>query len=245
LRVEVLSDYAALSERAAGLVAELVRRQPDAVLGLPTGATPEGMYAALARSGVSFARARTFNLDEYLGLPPDHPQSYRTWIREHFLRFVDLPPEAAHVPDGAAADPDAECERYEAAIRRAGGLDLVILGLGVNGHIGFNEPGTPWDSRTHRVVLSEATRRHNARFFRSPEEVPREAITMGIATILEARRVLLLASGRRKAEIVRRVLTEPPSPAVPATALHSHPRVTVLLDRAAASRLTPGPTAGE
>jgi glucosamine-6-phosphate deaminase len=237
VRIEIFDTYEAMSLRAAGLVADLIRRRPDAVLGLPTGSTPEGFYAALGGSGVSLARVRTFNLDEYVGLPREHPQSYHSFMREHLYDHVDLKPANIHIPDGMASDAEAECHRYEEAIRRAGGLDVVVLGLGPNGHIGFNEPGTPWNVRTRKVQLAEETRQANGRFFAGPDRVPREALTMGIGTILEARQVLLLASGGEKAEIVRRTVEGEPSVAVPATALQGHGNLTVLLDRAAAGAL--------
>ncbi|HEY8346472.1 MAG TPA: glucosamine-6-phosphate deaminase [Symbiobacteriaceae bacterium] len=237
MRTVVVADYAALSHLAAGIVAGFIWAHPRAVLGLPTGSTPEGFYRALVATGVSFREVRTFNLDEYVGLPRECPQSYYMYMKTRLYDHVDLRPENAHIPDGLASDPEEECRRYEAAIRRAGGLDLVVLGLGHNGHIGFNEPGTPWDIRTHRVTLAESTRRANARFFGSVEAVPREAITMGIGTILEARRILVLVSGEDKAEIVKRFLEGSPSVSVPATALRQHPDVTVIVDRAAASRL--------
>jgi glucosamine-6-phosphate deaminase len=237
VQVEIFDRYAALSERAAAMVADLMRRRTDAVLGLPTGSTPLGFYRELTRSRISFAQAQTFNLDEYVGLPGAHPESYCHFMQEHLFRHVDLDPARIHIPDGMAPDPEAECRRYEEALRQAGGLDVVLLGLGLNGHIGFNEPGTPWNLRTHKVVLDESTRRANARFFDSPDEVPREALTMGIATILEARQILLLASGAAKASIVREVLRGEVSEQVPATALRSHLNVTVLLDREAAALL--------
>ncbi len=237
LQVEVLPDYAALSERAAAIVIELLEEKPDAVLGLPTGGTPVGFYDALVASGVSLARARTFNLDEYLGLPRTHPESYYSFMKRMLYDRTDLRPENCHIPDGNAPDPEAECRRYEEAIRAAGGLDIVLLGVGHNGHIGFNEPGSPWDGRTRVVELAERTREANARFFSSIDEVPRRAITMGIGTILEARRLLLLASGSGKALIVQRLVEGEPTEEVPATALHFHPDATVLLDTEAASLL--------
>ncbi|HEY3364436.1 MAG TPA: glucosamine-6-phosphate deaminase [Symbiobacteriaceae bacterium] len=237
MKIEVMADYAALSERAAAIVAESIRRRPDAVLGLPTGSTPEGFYSALVRTGVSFRKVQTFNLDEYIGLRKEHSQSYYSYMRTHLFDRVDLPPQSIHIPDGMTPDVAAECRAYEAGIRQAGGLDVVVLGLGLNGHIGFNEPGTPWTSRTRRVALTDATRQANARFFGSIGAVPREAITMGIGTILEARRVILLASGESKADIVRRTVAEAPSEAVPATALQRHENVTILLDRAAAAEV--------
>ncbi len=237
MRVEVLANDDALSRRATEVVANLVRRRPAAVLGLPTGGTPVGFYRELVRSGVSFRQVWTFNLDEYVGLGRSHPQSYYAYMKRHLYDHVDLDPGRTHIPDGMALDWEAECRRYEALIRKAGGLDLVVLGLGHNGHIGFNEPGTPWNSRTRRVRLAEQTRQANARFFGSADLVPAEAITMGIGTILEARRILLLASGPAKASTVRRVLEGPPDTSVPATALQTHSDVTVLLDRPAAALL--------
>lgn len=235
MQIEVFADYPALSRRAAEIVAELVRARPDAVLGLPTGSTPVGFYDALVETGVSLARARSFNLDEYMGLPRTHPESYYAFMKSHLYDRTDLKPENCHIPDGMAADPAAECRRYEEAIRAAGGLDLLVLGVGHNGHIGFNEPGTPWDARTRQVTLAERTREANARFFDSQAEVPTHALTMGIGTILEARRILLLASGPSKAEIVREMVEGAPRVDVPATALQMHPNVTVLLDKEAAT----------
>lgn len=234
MRTVVVADYAALSNLAAGLAAGFIWANPHAVLGLPTGGTPEGFYRALVKTGISLAQVRTFNLDEYVGLSREHPESYFRFMKERLYDHTDLNPANAHVPHGTAPDLEAECRRYEAAIHAAGGIDLMILGLGHNGHIGFNEPGTPWDSRTRRVRLTEETRKANARFFGSVEAVPREALTMGIGTILEARRILLLASGADKAEIVNRFLHGEPSVSVPATALQQHPDVTVILDQAAA-----------
>jgi len=237
LTVEVFPDYAGMSQRAADIVVELLREKPDAVLGLPTGSTPLGFYDALVASGVSLAKARTFNLDEYLGLPRTHPQSYYSFMKRVLYDRTDLRPENCHIPDGTATDPQAECRRYEEAIRAAGGLDILLLGVGHNGHIGFNEPGSPWDARTRVVDLAETTRQANARFFNSLDEVPRQALTMGIGTILEARRILLLASGRDKAPAVRDMVEGTPTPDVPASVLQLHPNATVLLDRDAASLL--------
>lgn len=234
MNVEVFNTYADLSQRAADIVAGLIGRRPHAVLGLPTGSTPVGFYDALTKTGASFGQVQTFNLDEYVGLPKAHPESYYTFMHQHLISRVDLDPRNCHIPDGMAADPDTECQRYEALIREAGGLDVVVLGIGLNGHIGFNEPGSPWDARTRRVPLAEATRQANARFFGSIDAMPREALTMGIGTILEAKQILLLASGESKAEIIRRTLEGEPDIAVPATALQRHPNVTFLLDTAAA-----------
>jgi glucosamine-6-phosphate deaminase len=237
MHVEVYADYAGLSQRAAEIVAGLIRRKPNAVLGLPTGSTPEGFYRALAATGVSLAQVQVFNLDEYLGLPKDHPESYYHFMKEHLYDKTDVRPENCHIPDGMTADPAAECRRYEEAIRAAGGIDLVVLGVGHNGHIGFNEPGTPWTARTRKVALAERTRQANARFFNSIDEVPTYALTMGIATILEARQILLLASGAAKAPVIKETVEGEPRIEVPATALQQHPDVTVLLDKEAAALL--------
>jgi glucosamine-6-phosphate deaminase len=238
VRVEVFDTYAAMSQRAADLVTALIRRRPAAVLGLPTGSTPEGFYAALAHSNADFRQVRTFNLDEYLGLPREHTQSYYQFMKQHLYDRVNLDPTKTHVPFGMAADPDAECVRYEEAIGAAGGIDIMFLGIGHNGHIGFNEPGTPWTSRTRREELDGRTRQANARFFGRIDAVPREALTMGIGTILEARHLVMLASGEGKAEIISRMVEGEPDVAVPATALQGHPNVTVLLDRGAAMALS-------
>ena len=242
MQIRVVPTYADLSQQAAQLVAEHLRRHPDAVLGMPTGTTPEGFYAALVGTGVSFARAQTFNLDEYRGLPREHPQSFYSYMKAHLYDRVGRPPAPPHNPAGTAGFGGADVAAAEAALAAAGGLDLVVLGLGENGHIGFNEPGTPWNSRTHLATLTEATRRANARFFGSLGAVPHQAISMGVATILGARRVLLLAAGGRKQAVVRRLLSGAPDPTLPAAALWGHPDATVLLDAeaAAGSEIPPG-----
>ena len=232
-----------MSAAAAEIVAARIRAKPDAVLLLPTGTTPLGMYGRLvqlhAEEGVSFAQATFFNLDEYLGLAPDHPASYHVYMEENFYKCVDADPARVHVPDGSAPDPEAECERYEAAIREAGGVDLCVLGIGRNGHIGFNEPGAPFDSRTRVVRLAESTRRVNATDFERAQ-VPERAITVGMATIFEAREVLLLASGANKAHAAAAALRGEISETVPASMLQRHPNATFLLDREAASALDGG-----
>jgi glucosamine-6-phosphate deaminase len=245
VRLRVLPDYESMSAAAAQIVAGKVREKPEAVFLLPTGTTPLGMYERLVRlhqeQGLSFSRATFFNLDEYLGLPPDHPASYHVYMEENFYRLVDADPARIHVPDGSAPDPEAECERYEAAIREAGGVDLCVLGIGRNGHIGFNEPGAPFDSRTRVVRLSESTRRVNASDFEEGK-VPERAITVGMATIFEAREVLLLASGANKARAAAAALQGEISESVPASMLRRHPNATFLLDREAASALDGGRT---
>jgi glucosamine-6-phosphate deaminase len=228
--------------RAADLVAETLAATPDAVLGLPAGNTPRPLYAELVRrhrgGALSFARASGFNLDEYAGLPADHPASFRRFLDEQLYRQIDLLPARAHAPDGLAADLAAECARYERAIAEAGGLDLVLLGIGGNGHIAFNEPPAAFASRTRLVALTEATRAVAAAGF-GATPVPTHALTMGVATILAARRCVLLAFGAGKAEAIARMLAAPPTPDVPASALQLHANATVIVDAAAASRLTP------
>jgi glucosamine-6-phosphate deaminase len=187
-----------------------------------------------AREGLSFAGATFFNLDEYLGLPADHPASYHAYMKENFYSLVNADPRRVHVPEGSAPDPEAECERYEAAMAEAGGVDLCVLGIGRNGHIGFNEPGAPFDSRTRVVRLAESTRRVNAGDFEGGR-VPEKAITVGMRTIFESREILLLASGANKARAVAVAAGGEVSEAVPASMLRRHPDATFLLDREAAS----------
>jgi glucosamine-6-phosphate deaminase len=237
MRWEVVDDYAAMSRKASSLLLTAVRENPETVLGLPTGRTPEGMYSQIVaecgRTYHCFSRAATFNLDEYAGVPRDHPGSYHTYMRMRLFRHVDIDPARVHIPNGLAEDLVAECEQYERAIVAAGGLDLTFLGLGTNGHIGFNEPGSPLDSRTRVVTLSESTHRANAPYF--PDgHVPGQALTMGIGTILESRTIYLLASGEKKAEAIRRLARDEPDLEFPASALLRHPNVTVIADRAAA-----------
>jgi glucosamine-6-phosphate deaminase len=218
--VRVLPDYQSMSAAAADIVWGTVREKPEAVFLLPTGTTPLGMYRRLVEmhhgEGLSFARATFFNLDEYLGLPPDHPASYHVYMQENFYVLVNADPARIHVPDGSAPDPQAECESYEAAIREAGGVDLCVLGIGRNGHIGFNEPGAPFDSRTGVVRLAESTRRVNASDFEG-DRAPERAITVGMATIFESREVLILASGANKARAVAAALQGEFSETVPAS----------------------------
>ena len=240
MEVVILPSPEAVGAHGARLVANLLARKPDAVLALPTGATPRPLYAELVRlhreEGLSFARAATFNLDEYVGLPPDHPASFRRYMEEALFRHVDLRPERTHVPDGAAADVAAACTAYEAAIAAAGGLDLVLLGLGGDGHIAFNEPTSSLASRTRIKTLSAASRAANQLAFGS-EPVPGHVVTMGIATILEARRCLLLACGARKAPALAAMVEGPVTSMVPASALQLHASVTVVCDEAAAASL--------
>ena len=237
-----IAGPADVARLAADEVSGLLRRRPDAVLGLATGSSPLRLYDELVRRHavevLSFARARAFLLDEYVGLPADHPERYAAVIDRVLAARVDLPPGAVQAPDGGAADLDAACAAYEEAIRSAGGVDLQVLGIGSNGHLAFNEPGSPLASRTRVTVLTEQTRADNARFFGGDADaVPRRVLTQGLGTIMEARHLVLIATGGGKAEAVRAMLEGPVGPACPASVLQRHPRVTVLLDHAAASLL--------
>jgi len=237
--VQIFESEQELDRKAAEWLAARVR--PGAVLGLATGNTPIGMYRELAamhrRGQISFAGVRAINLDEYVGLSREHPESFAAFMEEHLFRWVDIAPEDRHIPNGAAPDPVQEAERYEKLYWEIGPVDAQVLGIGSNGHIGFNEPGTPFDSVTHVVELAEATRIANAPAFGSPEAVPRYAITLGIRNIMAAREIILLAKGASKAEAISRTLKETPTPEVPASVLQTHPNVIVLLDREAAKLL--------
>lgn len=227
-----VTSYEALSQRAADLIAAQILLKPDCVLGLATGSTPIGAYQALVqkyqRGELDFSRVTTFNLDEYLGLRSDHPQSYRYFMNENLFRHVNLRPECTHVPDGCAADPAAYGADYDRAIAAHGGIDLQLLGIGNNGHIAFNEPGSCFVRETHAVTLKQSTIEANKRFFSSVEEVPTRAITMGMGSIMLARRVLLIADGPAKKEAVEKAFFGPICPEVPASILQLHPDLTVI-----------------
>jgi glucosamine-6-phosphate deaminase len=227
---------AALAER----VASTLRAKPDAVLGLASGRTPVDGYAELRRlhaaGTTDWSRASTFNLDEFAGIDSRHRGSFRTFMERHLFEGVNLRAERIHFLNGAAKDLNAECDRYEAAIVAAGGIDLQLLGIGTNGHIGFNEPGDDLPVRTHRVRLMESTRRDNAMLFdNDPSRVPAEALSMGIGTILRARRIVLVATGDKKAECIRQATSGRLTTRVPASMLQVHSDVELLLDREAAS----------
>jgi glucosamine-6-phosphate deaminase len=227
----------------AGRIARALQDEPDLVLGLPTGKSPVPTYRELRRmyaaGEVDFSDARTFNLDEFAGVSAEHPGSFRRFMNEHLFDQVNLEPSRIHFLNGAAHDLDAECERYEAEIEAAGGIDLQLLGIGSNGHIGFNEPGDTLSARTHRVVLHEVTRRDNAPLFDGDvSQVPREALSMGMATILNADAIVLIATGARKATCVERMVRGPLTTRLPASFLQTHRGVELFLDRGAASRLS-------
>ncbi len=242
MEVIILRERAAAEWMAAAMIEQTILDKPDAVLGLATGRTMEPVYAWLAawhrRRGLDFSGIRTFNLDEYVGLPADHPQSYHHYMRRHLFDHVNVRPKNTHVPDGCAADLDEECRRYEEAIRRCGGIDLQLLGLGDDGHIGFNEPLSALRSRTRVTTLSPTTIEQNGPMFGEPAQMPRRAITMGVGTILEGRRCVVLVVGSPKAGILARAIEGPITAMVPATALQLHPHCVYIVDEAAASALT-------
>ncbi|NPD16021.1 glucosamine-6-phosphate deaminase [Xinfangfangia sp. D13-10-4-6] len=241
MKVLILPDAGAAADRTADLLSAQLRAMPSSVLGLATGGTMEAVYARLVRlhreEGLSFARASSFNLDEYVGLPPDHPCSYWHYMRQQLFDHVDIDLANAHLPQGDAADPEAEAIRYEAAISDAGQIDLQLLGLGLNGHIGFNEPTSSLNSATRIKTLTRSTRDANARFFTRPEDVPQYAITMGIGTILRAAEVVLLAYGAAKAGVVAQMIEGPVTASCPASVLQMHQKATVVIDESAASQL--------
>jgi glucosamine-6-phosphate deaminase len=242
MEVIVGEDAEELGRIAADAIGALLTRKPNAVLGLATGSSPLAIYDELAtrcQAGlISFRQARGFTLDEYVGLPADHPERYRTVIDKVFVSRVDFAPGAIQGPDGLASDIPAACAAYEHSIHEAGGVDLQILGIGTDGHVAFNEPGSSLASRTRIKTLTRQTRIDNARFFGGAvESVPTHCLTQGLATIMEARHLLLVATGRGKAEAVHQLVEGPVSALWPATVLQLHPHVTVLLDDAAARRL--------
>jgi glucosamine-6-phosphate deaminase len=247
-RVTVFPNDRAAARALANRIADALAENPRLVLGLPTGRTPVRLYHELAslyaHGRANFGEATTFNLDEFLGLPPDHPGSYRSFMTTHLFSRVNLRPERIHILNGAAPDPVRECARYEKAIAAAGGIDVQILGVGTNGHIGFNEPARELQARTHRVTLKPETRRANAALFGGdPSAVPAEALSMGMATILQARSIVLLATGRTKAPTVASLVYGPIACELPASFLQLHHDVQVMLDEPAAAGLpAPGDT---
>jgi len=242
LNIHVFATEEHLDDACANLIAGLIRVNPRAVLGLATGGTPLGVYRRLIRDFkeglLSFRQVTTFNLDEYVNLPEEHPESYHAYMKRNLLDHIDLPLSRAHLPNGNASDLDAECRRYDALIEDAGGIDLQLLGVGHNGHIGFNEPGRELVAGTHVVELAQQTRQANARFFHSVDEVPTQAITMGVGSILKAGTIVLLAKGADKADILQRALEGPITTECPASLLQTHPRLIVLADQAAAAKLS-------
>jgi glucosamine-6-phosphate deaminase len=241
MKVLIFDSEAKAKQRCAERLLQQVQAKPDSVLGLATGGTMEAVYDTLVAlsgaSSTSWAQVATFNLDEYWGLPADSPASYQSYMHTRFFSRLDLADGAGLLPASEGASPDAAAAEYEAAIQAAGGIDLQLLGIGENGHIGFNEPTSSLGSRTRLKTLTEETRRANLRFFSHLDDVPRYALTMGIATILDARACMLLATGARKATAVKAMIEGPLSAACPASALQMHPNATVILDREAAQAL--------
>lgn len=241
MKVLILPYQQAAINRAADIIARAVAANPDAVLGLATGGTMVPLYDELARrhreEGLSFARTTSFNLDEYIGLPPDHPCSYHHYMQDVFFDHVDIDAARTHLPKGDAANPQAAADAYEALIAQTGGIDLQILGIGQNGHIGFNEPTASLGSRTRIKTLTKSTRQANQRYFASFDETPKFAITTGVATILDSRKCLLIATGAAKADAVAKMIEGPLAAVCPASALQLHKHATVVLDKEAAGRL--------
>lgn len=239
MKLIIARDYEEMSKKAAQIIAEEIKKKPNLVLGLATGATPVGTYRELVKmyknGEVDFSRVITFNLDEYLGLSPDDERSYHYYMYSNFFDHVNVKPENIHIPNGVAEDIDEECRRYDEAIEKAGGIDLQLLGIGVNGHIGFNEPGDELLTDTHVTNLAPDTIKANARFFESIDQVPKKAITVGLGTIMKAKKIILLASGREKAKIMAELLDEDAvSTKVPASFLLLHRDVTIIMDEDAA-----------
>ncbi|HHW56085.1 MAG TPA: glucosamine-6-phosphate deaminase [Clostridia bacterium] len=239
MRVIITVDYDEMSKRAAEIVKKQIKEKPDTILGLATGSTPLGMYKYLIemykKGEIDFSNVVTFNLDEYIGLSPDHPQSYHYFMYENFFNHINIKKQNIYIPNGVAEDLEEECKRYEEEIEKAGGIDLQILGIGVNGHIGFNEPDESIDTKTHVVALTEETIDANKRFFKSADEVPRKAITMGLGSIMKAKKIILLASGKNKAKAIKETIKGKLTTNVPSTVLALHPDVTIIIDKEAAS----------
>lgn len=243
MKIIPAADYQNMCRAAANIVSAQVILYPDSVLGLATGATPLGIYMQLAlwckKGDVDFSHVRTVNLDEYCGLPPEHPQSYAYYMNENFFKHINIPPDETHLPDGMAEDLEEECKSYDKLIAGLGGIDLQILGIGHTGHIGFNEPDEAFDKMTHVVELNPRTIEANARYFENEQEVPRRAITMGMKAIMQAKKILLVASGADKADILKQALFGPVTPHVPASILQLHPNVAVVADEDALAGISP------
>jgi glucosamine-6-phosphate deaminase len=228
-------NYTEMSLEAGKIIVDKIRTNPSLTLGLATGSTPKGVYDYLIQdheeNGTTYKQVKSVNLDEYIGLSTEDPNSYHYFMNQTLFKHLDINEDQTHIPNGAASDLNHECLRYEQLIKELGGIDLQLLGIGQNGHIGFNEPGTPFTSTTHIVTLAQNTREANSRFFNSLEEVPTHAITMGIASILKSKEILLLVSGERKAEALYKFVNGEISEEFPASALKYHSNVTVIADR--------------
>jgi glucosamine-6-phosphate deaminase len=241
MEVVIKENYEEMSKLAAQMIADVIRQKPRAVLGLATGSTPVGTYQELIRmhreEGLDFSQVVTFNLDEYIGLPPEHDQSYHYFMQENLFKHINIPTGNINLPPGMDEDLVAACERYEQAIRDAGGIDIQLLGIGANGHIAFNEPGSSLGSRTRVKTLDQKTIEDNARFFDSIEDVPKYAVTMGIGTIMDSRRIVMLANKANKAHAIAITVEGPVTALVPATIVQLHPHATLIVDQDAASEL--------
>ncbi len=241
MKVTIVRDYRELSSKTAQLITEQIINKKNSVLGLATGSTPIGVYQELIRKfqkgELDFSKVATFNLDEYYGLSPEHPQSYYFFMWNILFKHINLKKENVHLLNGITENIDKECKQYEALIKKSGGIDLQILGIGDNGHIGFNEPDISLNTQTHLVNLTAKTIRANSRFFNTAQEVPKKAITMGIGTIMQARKIILLANGKRKARVIERTINSPITTKVPASVLQLHNDVTIMVDQEAASQL--------
>ena len=241
IKVEVFDSYEGLSRAAAAFIAERMKKKPDIILGLATGSSPVGVYDELTRmyeaGDLDFSAVRSFNLDEYYPLEPENDQSYRYFMNKNLFDRVNIDKANTRVPNGMAEDIELECEEYDAAIAAAGGADIQVLGIGGNGHIGFNEPDGFFTAETHKVALTENTIMANARFFASEEEVPRFAVTMGMGAIMSAKSIVLVANGGAKAQAIASMLTGGVDPLCPASILQLHPDVNVFIDKAAAELL--------
>lgn len=235
------TDYNDMSRKAANIISAQIIMKPDCVLGLATGSSPEGTYRQLVewykKGDLDFSQVTTVNLDEYKGISPDNDQSYRYFMNKHLFDLVNIDKSRTHVPNGLIPDSSQACAEYNQIIKEVGGIDLQLLGLGHNGHIGFNEPGAAFERETHCVDLTESTIEANQRFFASKEEVPRQAYTMGIKNIMQSKKLLVIVSGESKAAILKEALYGPITPAVPASILQLHNDVTIVADAGAASLL--------
>lgn len=242
MEVIIKSTYEDMSHAAADAVANILNTKPNAVLGMATGSTPLGLYQELVRmhkeESLDFSQVTTFNLDEYVGLPVNHPQSYHQFMQENFFTHVNIPRQNIYIPSGTTSNYVAFCQWYEERIQQCGGIDLQILGIGSDGHIAFNEPGSSLSSRTRLKTLAKQTIEDNARFFDRPHDVPVYAITMGVGTILEAREIILLANGSKKSSAIAKALEGPVTAMITASGLQMHPRVKVFLDDKAARALS-------
>jgi glucosamine-6-phosphate deaminase len=238
MEIIIQPDAESAAEMAARIFAELIHSKPKAVLGLATGSTPLPLYRKLVDRNLDWSGITSFNLDEYIGVGPEHPQSYHAFMHGNLFEHVNIHPANIHIPDGMSTDPEAHCREYEENIQSAGGIDLQLLGIGTDGHIGFNEPTSSLASRTRIKTLTSRTRKDNARFFGSEDAVPFHVITMGIGTILETRKTLLLATGKNKAQAVAQAVEGPITSMNPASALQLHPSAIFCLDEEAASELS-------